>query len=327
MNFYIQWDFTNLCNLRCKHCYKNSERKEKELSINECLKICDIINEVALTNNLTVSLSITGGEPFSRKNDLFQILKYIEKKDGIKCFQILTNGLLINNDDIEKLKKFKKLNGIQISLESPYKKNHELIRGKDTFEKTIEQIKKICNANINVHVMMTISQKNLNEIEDMYSLLKELKVYAFGADRFIPETADDFDKNVLTKDEFKKMCEKMYNLSKREGLPNVRTKRVVYCLLDEENGGACSVGKCALAILPNGDILPCRRLKIKVGNILEDGIIKAWNENKVMLTSRDLNNLEGKCKKCEHNKICGGCRAMAYAVTGNYMSEDPLCWK
>lgn len=327
MNFYIQWDFTNSCNLKCKHCYKNNEIKEYELEINKCFEICDIINKMAIKNNLKISLSITGGEPFSRKEDLFKILNYIDKLNGIESFQLLSNGLLIKDEDIEKLTKMKKLNGIQISLESPNKETHEEIRGKETFDKTIEIIKKLTYNNIKVHVMMTISKKNINEIIDMYNLLKKINVFAFGADRFIPETDDDFDKYVLNKEEFENMCQTMFDLSKKDGLPNVRTNRAVYCMIDKNVGGACSAGKYAFAILPNGDILPCRRLKIKVGNILSEDIIDIWNKNEIMINCRNVKKLEGKCNTCEMNTRCGGCRAMAYAITHNYLAEDPLCWK
>ena len=40
-----------------------------------------------------------------------------------------------------------------------------------------------------------------------------------------------------------------------------------------------------------------------------------------------LNNLKGKCHGCENLPFCGGCRAIAYATTGDYMEEDPQCWK
>lgn len=327
MDFYIQWDITNKCNLNCEHCYKNSEIKEKELDLKEYIKICDIINKTAEENELNISLSITGGEPFARKEDLFTILKYIERKRGIKTVQILTNGLLIEDNDIEELKRISKLQGIQISLESPKKEIHEFIRGKDTYEKTLNIIQKLVDNNIMTYVMMTISKLNYMELEEMYNLLKKIGVQRFGIDRFIPESKEDFNKFALNKRKFKEVCEIARDLSTNEGYPKVRTNRALYCLLGESIGGACSVGKTALAILPNGDILPCRRLPIVVGNILIDGIVKVWNESDVLNKCRENSNLKGKCNNCQYIKRCRGCRAMAYAVSGDYLEEDPLCWK
>ena len=326
MNFYIQWDFTNLCNLKCKHCYKNSDESNNELNLEDCLKICDIINLMAIENKLKISLSLTGGEPFTRKKDLYEILDYIENKTLVNSFQILTNGLLIDLKDIKKLKSYKKLNGIQISLESSNKNIHDLIRGSGTFDKTIEQIKKLVENNLKVHVMMTISKKNKEDIEDMYKLLNSLKVYSFSVDRFIPETSEDFDRFVLNKEEYEDVCNRLNMLSLNKDYTKISMHRPLHCLLDENKGGTCSAGKLSIAILPNGDLLPCRRLKIKIGNILKDGIINPWNENIVMRNLRS-GNLKGKCKDCEYKKKCGGCRAMAYAVSKDYLEEDPICWK
>ena len=161
----------------------------------------------------------------------------------------------------------------------------------------------------------------------MCNLLKEIGVQRFGIDRFIPESKEDFNKFALNKRKFKEVCEIARDLSTNEGYPKVRTNRALYCLLGESIGGACSVGKTALAILPNGDILPCRRLPIVVGNILIDGIVKVWNESDVLNKCRENSNLKGKCNNCQYIKRCRGCRAMAYAVSGDYLEEDPLCWK
>ena len=222
MDFYIQWDITNKCNLNCEHCYKNSEIKEKELDLKEYIKICDIINKTAEENELNISLSITGGEPFARKEDLFTILKYIERKRGIKTVQILTNGLLIEDNDIEELKRISKLQGIQISLESPKKEIHEFIRGKDTYEKTLNIIQKLVDNNIMTYVMMTISKLNYMELEEMYNLLKKIGVQRFGIDRFIPESKEDFNKFALNKRKFKEVCEIARDLSTNEGYPKVK---------------------------------------------------------------------------------------------------------
>jgi MoaA/NifB/PqqE/SkfB family radical SAM enzyme len=40
---------------------------------------------------------------------------------------------------------------------------------------------------------------------------------------------------------------------------------------------------------------------------------------------RDTEKLEGKCGCCEFRNVCMGCRARAFAATGNYMAEEPFC--
>ena len=44
-----------------------------------------------------------------------------------------------------------------------------------------------------------------------------------------------------------------------------------------------------------------------------------------MQALRDDALLEGKCGICQFRRICGGCRARAFAQTGNWMAPEPLC--
>ena len=38
---------------------------------------------------------------------------------------------------------------------------------------------------------------------------------------------------------------------------------------------------------------------------------------------RDTTQRGGKCRLCEYQKICGGSRYRAYALTRDYLAEDP----
>ena len=98
------------------------------------------------------------------------------------------------------------------------------------------------------------------------------------------------------------------------------------CTNNESIGGFCPVGLTSLAILWDGTVLPCRRLEIPIGNILEDGIFKIWYDSDVLWKIRDKNNLQGKCHGCANIERCGGCRAIAYETTGDCMGEDTQCW-
>ena len=97
--------------------------------------------------------------------------------------------------------------------------------------------------------------------------------------------------------------------------------------LKEEVGASCSIGVDSLCILPDATVFPCRRLPISIGNLKEDSIFKIWYTSKVLWDIRNKKNLKGKCDDCEFIPRCSGCRATAYAMTGDYLAEDPQCWK
>ena len=64
-----------------------------------------------------------------------------------------------------------------------------------------------------------------------------------------------------------------------------------------------------------------------IGDVLTDGLFNIWYNSELLWKIRDPKNLEGKCANCELLSQCRGCRAAAYFATGNYMAEDPQCWK
>jgi len=75
----------------------------------------------------------------------------------------------------------------------------------------------------------------------------------------------------------------------------------------------------------NGDLQPCVFFPLKVGNILEDDFEELWKKNEVLSNLRNKDILEGFCGKCDYRYYCGGCRARAYAYTGDYLAPDPGC--
>jgi radical SAM protein with 4Fe4S-binding SPASM domain len=95
----------------------------------------------------------------------------------------------------------------------------------------------------------------------------------------------------------------------------------------KELGAICSIGLDGICILPDATVLPCRRLPIPIGNLKNDSLEKIWSTSDLLWQIGDKNNLKGKCKSCEFIPRCSGCRSMAYAFTGDYLAEDPQCWK
>jgi radical SAM protein with 4Fe4S-binding SPASM domain len=72
-------------------------------------------------------------------------------------------------------------------------------------------------------------------------------------------------------------------------------------------------------------VKPCGYFDMIVGNVREKPLDKIYMESPELATMRDSEQLKGVCKSCQFNQTCGGCRARAYAVHGDYMAEDPNC--
>lgn len=340
--FYFQWHITDRCNLRCSHCYQNEYSSPSELSIEELKDIADKITDTLSIWKKDGRIAITGGEPFIRK-DLFNLLDYLEQKPEIKKIGILTNGTFIKNN-IKSLKNLKKLHYIQISLEGGKEKNDE-IRGKGVFEQVIESTNLLKNADLPVRWMVTLHKGNVEEVPHIIDLALENKVDFLTFERLIPTgSGKAMDDNVLSPQDLSKVFEYIVKRSNEEyskgSLLTILKFRTLWILFDpksaeknvktpiqKEVGASCSIGNDSICILPDATVLPCRRLPIPIGNLKEDSLFKIWYTSPLLWEIRNKNNLKGNCKDCEYIPRCGGCRAMAYSVTGDYLAEDPQCWK
>jgi radical SAM protein with 4Fe4S-binding SPASM domain len=80
-----------------------------------------------------------------------------------------------------------------------------------------------------------------------------------------------------------------------------------------------------LFVSHRGDVYPCGYLPVNCGNILEKRLIEIWDGSEDLARMRNVAALEGKCGLCGYKHVCGGCRARAFGMTGNYMGEEPFC--
>lgn len=330
-DFYFQWHITNACNNRCKHCYHADYKTSNELSIADILRVADLIDDSLNKWNFTGSLSITGGEPFTNRDNLFTLLEHIDNKCvRIGHYDILTNGTLIDENDISFLKKLKKLRRIQVSLEGADSESHDCVRGFGDFVKVVQTIKRLKETDFIVSVMTTLTRNNKILLPKIIEFLGKLKVDYFALERFMPEGQGGKNEEwVLSKEEIKQVFSYMTDVALKKGLPHILLYRTLYCLCsnDETIGAMCSAGVNALTIMPDATLFPCRRLPIPIGNVLKEGIIKTWYNSEILWNLRDPAKYKGKCAKCDHFLECRGCRSMAYLHTGDYLQEDPQCWK
>jgi AdoMet-dependent heme synthase len=74
-----------------------------------------------------------------------------------------------------------------------------------------------------------------------------------------------------------------------------------------------------------GDVFPSGYLPVKAGNILDTSLMDIYRNNQLFQSLRNRDHLKGRCGSCEYNKICGGSRSRAYAVSGDLLGEEPYC--
>jgi len=86
----------------------------------------------------------------------------------------------------------------------------------------------------------------------------------------------------------------------------------------------CALGRGTLTVEADGTLYPCRRLPMALGRWPETSLEQAWN-HPTLEALRDRDRLEGACGRCAYRWVCGGCRALPYALTGRALGADPHC--
>ncbi len=344
--FLVVWNFTNACNLKCKHCYANAKFGGKELSLEENMEIIDKLYEAGV-----VAIAFSGGEPLISKN-FFKLVRYAKQKGFF--ISVATNGTLITKNVAKKLKKVG-VEYVEISIDSSREKVHDSFRGiKGAWKRALEGVKNCANEGICTGVATTVTKLNYNEIEEIISLAIKFGAKKFIAFNFIPTRRGEKIRNLdITPEEreilLKRLVE-IYSSGKIDALSthpsyaritleesvkgkcdfisiahfgNVSTK--LNALLIAELIGGCGAGRCYCSIEHNGDIQPCVFMPIKVGNVLKDDFIEVWKKNKILNSLRNRELLKGRCGNCKFKYLCGGCRAKAHAVSGDILAEDKDC--
>lgn len=87
----------------------------------------------------------------------------------------------------------------------------------------------------------------------------------------------------------------------------------------------CLAGSAVCFISHQGEVFPCGYLPVKAGDLRRQSFREIWENSPVFQALREPDGLKGKCGVCEFRKICLGCRARAFAASGDYMEEEPFC--
>lgn len=327
-NMNVTIDVTSKCNLHCKHCRVNEI--ERDLSIDELKIIFEKLEDFQPRG-----VFISGGEPLTRK-DIVEIVKESKKLAPVTILN--TNSLLLTEDLLKKLIDAG-LNYIQVSLDG-VEKDHDFIRGDGTYKKTIEKLRLInkYKDKIKLHINSVVSKVNIDSMEEFaHQILdvEKIDVQIFGFKRFIPSNVLK-DTSALGKDGLKKLYDNLTYLQEKykdktiiaSDMPmkNIYQQERVKEIMDKYNleCAGCSAGVNGISIRNDGTVTPCTLLYISCGNILTDSLDDVLHN--VDMEKIKKRELSGKCGTCKYKMICGGCRAAAYQISGDYLAEDSECF-
>ena len=306
------WECTLTCNAKCKHCGSSAEKRkyDGELTTSE---IKDAFKQIA--NDMDASkilINVTGGEPLVR-NDLCEVMKYATNELGFH-WGMTTNGILLNDENIEKLKKAN-METISISIDG-LEETHDRFRGVPGSYKTItENIKKLRQANFVKHIQVTtvFHKENIDQINDLYGVMLGLGLDSWRLVSMDPiGRANENNELLLDGKEIRQILDfiKTNNSKKMElaygcpgflGLEYEKEVRPYYFY--------CRTGINVASILYNGDLFVCpnvpRRKELIQGNIRTDNFKDVWDNKYKVFRDKDRTKCE-ECSNCENWEYCLG---------------------
>lgn len=87
----------------------------------------------------------------------------------------------------------------------------------------------------------------------------------------------------------------------------------------------CLAGTGVAFISHRGEVFPCGYLPVEAGHVRQDALASIWRDSPVFNQLRNPDLLSGKCGICEFKRVCSGCRARAYGMSGDFLGEEPFC--
>jgi heme b synthase len=334
----IAWEVTRSCNLACKHCRAEAhpEPYPGELSTGEAKTLIDGFRESG--NPIII---FTGGEPLLRP-DLFELVAYASGK-GLNCV-MAPNGTLITPENAARMKS----SGIRrcsVSIDGPDAAGHDLFRGvPGAFFAALRGIRLLKEAGLSFQINTTVTRDNLCSFRRIFQLADSLGAEAWHIFLLVPtgrgaEIADQvisgaeyeetlnwfYDFRKSTSMHLKATCAPHYYriLRQRARAEGVPVTPALFGMDALTRGCLGGTGFCFVS--HTGQVQPCGYLDLDCGQVRETPFQEIWRNSEYFLQFRDQRAYQGKCGVCEYHKVCGGCRARAYSLTGNHLAEEPLC--
>ncbi len=352
------WESTIRCNLSCAHCRRveTDQAVDTDLTTTQARQLIDQLADVGRVQDFMPILVFSGGEPLCR-SDIFELIEDAAAK-GIKP-ALATNGTLIDEEIAGKIKDAG-VERVSVSLDGATGEIHNKLRKLEgSFEAALNGIDCLCNAGVPFQINMTITRYNAHQLDDIFVLAEQLGAVAVHLFMLVPVgCGEEFsEEDMLSADEYEELMKRIAG-KERTGRLEIKVtcgphyERVVR---EEKKGQAtadmpvhphsighptagghpgpkhgsmskgCLAGSGVIFVSHNGEVFPCGYLPVHCGNILQTPLLEIWKGSPELASMRDTEQLKGKCGVCGYRAVCGGCRARAFAATGDYMEAEPMC--
>lgn len=343
------WNFTNRCNLKCKHCYQDSnhDRLAGELTTEEKLALVDQMGRMHMP-----MLALSGGEP-TLSDDLPAVLR---RASGYGMhLTIATNGTTITPHRARELRDAG-LRYVEISLDSVDPARHDAFRGSPgLWERSVRGARVVAETEgLRLGIAMCVHRGNVEEVAEMIRFAEEdLGASCFAHFNFIPVGRGlEMVEGDITPQQREHLLATLNAKMQAGGMGVISTAPQLgrVCLAGAAVGdgrvscshagsgsgvkarivakylGGCGAGRTYVCIEPAGDVTPCVYLPHRVmGNVRQAPLRQLFRQSVFWDILNDRDHRLHHCEVCRLRQYCGGCRARADAYFGQLHAGDPGC--
>lgn len=341
--FLVIWEVTRACDLACVHCRASAdaERHPDELTTEEGFRLLEEIKRFG--DPLVV---FTGGDPLKRP-DMFELAEKSVQLGLRTTVSPAPTPLL----DAAAVANFKRAGvaRISISVDGHDAASHDRFRQVEgSFGRAIFALEEAQRIGLSTQVNTTVSRHNVAHLQEIADIVTRV-----GSDMwdvfFLVPTGRAQAEDELSGAEVEEVFGFLYELSKRERYIVKTTEAMHYRRYVAQRRKAEGVngrpghpghpdansqlnrnaginsGRGFVFISRTGEIFPSGFLPISSGNVRRDSLVEVYRNAPLFLELRDSSLLKGKCGWCQYKHLCGGSRSRAYALSGDYLAEEPRC--
>ncbi len=341
---------TRACAFACRHCRAEAQprRQPEELTTEEAFRLVDQIKEFG-----DPILVVTGGDPMMRR-DLYDILAYAVQR-GLRTSLTPTTTRLVTPKALARVHEAG-VRRVAISIDGPDAQTHDAFRGfSGSFEIAQGIGRDVVAAGLTLQINTTISRYNLHLLEEMVELVARVGAVQWSLFFLVP-TGRAKAGDMISAEDHERVFHWLYDLSRRAPFDIKSTAAPAYrrVVIERQRGATpVSVGQAGPPVLAGagyryqdglnrpakgvndgkgfcfishtGDVCPSGFLPLPAGNVRQQSVVEVYRRAPLFQSLRDSQALTGRCGGCEFREVCGGSRARAYALTGDYLAEDPSC--
>jgi len=336
----VYWETTIACQLACQHCRAEaiSCRDPEELTTDEGYRLIDSVKALGSL------LVLTGGDPLERA-DLLDLIRYARSIHVPVAVTPSTTPTL-TRATVATLKELG-ITALGVSLDGPSAEVHDQFRGvPGTFQHSMNALGWAREMGTPVQINTTVTSWTRPHLQALYELLATSAsppVRRWSLFLLIP-TGRGASLGALSAGEVDELFAWAYRVSKDSPFhvstveaPHYRRHWIEQRLTEGvpvesvfQQGGRQGFGvrdgNGVIFVARNGNVYPAGFLPHPlIGNVRQTPLDDLYRNSPLLTGLRDMDQLTGKCGRCQYRWLCGGSRARAWAKTGDLLGDDPAC--